>query len=230
MGLILDITKIDRATPMVVKVGDALKSSPETRRVFGRAVVPVVKDHFHQLESASQNPLGKSGYWDKAAQSVQQPEVKSDGVGIGVTKEGVGLHLFGGTVKPGKNISRKTGRPTQYMTISARSEAYAKRAGEFDNLRIVFGKGRKPIALAESDSAPSFESHVQFGRSGVARRVRVQKPVGTSGGIIMFWLVKQVTIRGNPNVVPKLTDMTTPAFEACLQYLERLVERRATRA
>ena len=222
--LIVNVTTDDRATPFLRQIGEAL-ASPEMRRVFGRATVPVIKDNFRALEASSRSTLGHSGYWDQAAQSVQQPQIQTDGLSIGVSKAGVGLHYFGGTVRPGKNASRATGRPTKYLTIPARSEAYAKRAGEFSNLKILFGKGRRPVALVEADNAPSYETHLQTSRSGVVRRVRLQKPPEKSGGIIMFWLVKQATIRANRNVVPSTEAMTTPAFQAVISYLKRAAER-----
>lgn len=224
MSLVVQITQDDRATPFVRRIGAEL-NAPEVKRVMGRAIVPVVKSNFEALNAQSNNPLGHSGYYLKAARSVHQPDLERDGFSIAIGQVGVGLHYFGGTVKAGKSISKRTGRPTQYLTIPARSEAYAHRADEFPNLKILFGRGGQPVALVERDDAPSTESQVVTSRNGVKRRVKTVKAPAAAGGIVMFWLVRQVVIKENKDVLPKREAMTTPAFEAAVVYLGRIAAR-----
>lgn len=217
----------DEVSPLLRKIGPAL-NSPDIKRVMGRAIVPVVKGNFEKLNAQSNNPLGHSGYWLKAADSVHQPSVESDGFSIGIGKIGVALHLFGGEVRPGKSISRHSGKPTQFLTIPARSEAYNKRADEFPNLKLQYGRNGQPVALVERDDQPSSESQVVTSRNGVKRRVKFQKAPEKSGGIVMFWLLKSVTIKPNPDVIPATKEMTEPAFTDAVKYLDRITARSST--
>jgi hypothetical protein len=228
-AVIIQLTKDDKATPFLKKIGSALQS-PSTRRVFGRAVIPVLEQKFHENESQSRSTLGHIGYWDKAADSIQQPNIESDGVSVSVNKPGVALHYFGGTVKPGKSISRFTGRPTTLLTLPARTEAYGKSAGEFNNLKMVWGKGGRPVALAEDTASPTSEIHLVKSKNGVLRKVHVQAPPEKQGGLIMFWLVPQVTIQAKPDVIPQLEEMALPAFHEVVRYLEEQTGKKANQS
>ena len=116
----------------------------DVKRIMGQAVALVNRQHFEQLAGDSKHhttaaSLGaeRTGFYERAAKGVQQPQTQSDGFTVTINAVGIAQRLFGGTIRP-KNAAN--------LTIPARAEAYGHRAREFDFLKmVVFPSGVKAL-------------------------------------------------------------------------------------
>lgn len=98
-------------------------------------VMFAVQEHVRTHYQGKPNKLGApgTGYWEKVIQSAQSVV---SGEAVTVTLRGIGLAMkyHGGTILPGKGISKKTGKPTRMLAIPVAAEAYGKTPGMFGNL------------------------------------------------------------------------------------------------
>jgi len=205
--------------------GEALGDS--VKKAIGGAVRLKLIDHFTRLESdgihhrtADRLGADHSGYWADAARSVQVPRIEGDSIAIPINKLGLRLRYYGGTVKPGKGISWKTGKPTQWLSVPAVASAYGTRTQEFDfsagglgNLRFVYFRPDL-AALVER-----LASVIKKTRNGV------YKHVASTIGTVIFWLKKSITHQPDPSVLPTDAEMLEAAEEAGQEQLLNIWER-----
>ena len=134
-------------------------TSDQLALVMGRTLAQVIRDHFVQLsfdrahhQSAQSLGAAPTGFYERARQGVQQPELESGGVSVSINKEGLAQRVFGGTI---------SAKPGGYLTIPARTDTYGHRASEFPNLRlIVFGE--TGLAALVDKNEPAHEGTVYF--------------------------------------------------------------------
>jgi hypothetical protein len=148
------------------------------------AVVLLFQQHFLTLPT-NRNSWPSTGFWGRAARSTNY-SLLSDGVDINVNQQGVRQRLEGGPINA---------KPGQWLTIPARSEAYGRRAREFNNLVFVLFRADL-AALVESES-----QDVSFGRPRKDGTRKVT-PGEERGGGVMYWLKKSVNQNANPGVLP----------------------------
>lgn len=186
MSLGIGITYTNAVSPATRELAAGL-SPANINPVVGEEVKGVYRDHLFALNESRANALGgkRTNYYTGAARSVSWTVVP-DGVLISIQQIGLALHYFGGTVKP---VTKK------FLTIPARAEAYGKRASEFNDLEILWGKNG-PYALARRVS-----SSITIGRRPKNGQ-RSVTPGAVQGGEVMFWLKKEVTIEADPSVLP----------------------------
>ncbi len=173
---------------------------PGVKKVVGRAVANRLRQHFFTLNRERPNRLGgrRTNFYSQAARSVQQPEIQTDGVRVSINHVGLAQRLLGGTLHPVHST---------YLTIPARAEAYGKRAREFNDLEILWGR-RGPIALVQ-------RNHTRLGRGKKGRP-------SEQGGGVFFWLVKSVTQNPDPTVLPSEADLGRDIGNAVTSYLQAL--------
>jgi hypothetical protein len=184
------------------------------KRVIGRAIANVLKEHFIRLAGDSAHhrtaaSLGakRTGFYSEAARGVQQPQLVANGVAVPINQVGLAQRLFGGIIRPVK---------AKFLTIPARSQAYGKRASEFDNLRAIFF----PKGKSESGATGAL----------IAREATVStgKRKGQSiGGEVYFWLVKTAKQKADPTVLPTDSELGTAALNAARSFVARLRLRKA---
>jgi len=206
----IDIT--DRATPAVEGALSELQLAG-VKPAIGRAVVRLVQQHFLRLNASRANPLGgpRSNFYAQAARSTRY-DVLTDGVIVSVSQVGIRQRLEGGEIVP---------RNVKYLTIPAIAEAYGKRAREFPNLVIMWRRiagERRAIALVE---APA--TKLEFGkkRKDGTRGVKTD----SVGGKIFFWLVKSVTQKPDPTLLPSDQEMIDAATSGANEYFRALLQR-----
>ena len=199
MSFTIDIT--DRATPAVEGARSELQLAG-VKPEIGRAVVQLVQQHFLRLNRSRANPLGgpRSNFYAQAAQNTRY-DVLTDGVLVSVSQVGIRQRLEGGEIVP---------RNVKYLTLPAIAEAYGKRAREFPNLSIMWRRiagETRPVALVEA-----------------TRPTRGVK-TDSAGGKIFFWLVKSVTQKADPSVIPTDQELADTAVEAARVYFRALLGR-----
>ncbi len=215
IALKLDLSEAQQYVGRVNQFGATLSAST-IRDVIGRAVQQLIKAHFIDLANDSAHhrsaeSLGaeRTGFYEKAATSTQNPVSESDGVSISINQEGIAQRLFGGDIEP---------VTAQFLAIPARTESYGKRPREFDNLRfILFPSGAGALVARD---ATVVRGGKRGGRNiaGLAGRHKGD----ALGGEVYFWLVKHVTQRPDPTVLPSDEEMLEAAATAAAQYLDAM--------
>jgi hypothetical protein len=180
----------------------------QLKLVMGRVLAQTIRNHFVELSHDSAHhetsqALGAkpTGFYERATQGVQQPQIESDGVSVSIDMEGLAQRVFGGTIEA---------EPGHFLTIPARAETYGKRAGEFDNLRLIVFGATGLAALVQATKTP-------FKR----RRGEVKSySVTEDEGGVYFWLVRSVTQAPDPTVLPSEDEMVDPTIKAAQDYLD----------
>lgn len=197
MSIAISVDVHDAATRKLAELRGGLDQE-RVNAVIGGSARRIVQDHLRTLDKSKANKLGgkRTHYFAQAARSTNYRS-DVDGVTVAISQVGIGLRYFGGEVRP---VNGK------YLTIPARAEAHGRRAGEFNNLEIVWGKNG-PRALAERRATA-----IRFNKKGVSRGE-------TRGGGIMYWLVKSVTQTPDPDVLPKSDTILFGARSALLNHV-----------
>lgn len=179
IALTIDVK--DRISPMLANLRRGLEPG-NIAKPIGQGVAALFKAHFTALNTARANTLGgqRTNFYRRAANATRW-EQTGDGVTIVVEQQGIAQRYFGGKIaaKPGKAL-----------TIPADPEAYGKRAGEFNDLKLVVFARSGRAALVKA-----MATNIRLGKKGV-------KAVSSQRERVMYWLVKSVTQEKDPTVIP----------------------------
>ncbi|MDD2763485.1 MAG: hypothetical protein PHE83_05865 [Opitutaceae bacterium] len=179
--------------------------------IIGRSGVNTIREHLFGLNQTRPNALGgpRTNFYAAAARGTHF-DVAADGAQISINQVGIAQRYFGGAISP---------RKAKYLTIPARAEAYGKRAGEFPDLVVLWGR-HGPYALARAaQSAVSFRR----GRDGRYKLIKG----GARGGEVLFWLVKSATQPPDETVLPSDEAMRDQLDRDVGSYVQRLHRRGA---
>jgi len=209
MAYSITIHAEDNASSMLAAIQAGL-TVESLRKPVGAAVVLLFQKHFLALPP---NKMGwaSSGFWAKCARATNWTP-SADGVDVNVDELGARQRLLGGEIHPTAGH--------KYLTIPARAEAYGKRAGEFDDLHVAFGRNG-PYALVQNIS-----QLVSFGRKRKDGS-RTLTPGDEIGGLVMFWLVKSVHQDADPDVIPSDEEIIDTAMATIASAVSRFLDRRA---
>jgi hypothetical protein len=179
--------------------------------VIGAAEVRLFQNWFLSMP---QNKRGwpSTGFWADAARATNY-RVIADDVWISVNKLGVRQRYQGGEIHPTEG---------KYLTIPARSEAYGKRAREFDNLRLAFHRVAGTVEAYALVVAEAQEVSIGRKRKAGSRKV---EGGGTVGDAVMFWLVKSVRQAADPDVLPPDNLIEATAIETINDAVDRAMRR-----
>lgn len=182
-------------------------ASEDINQVAGRAGTNTVKTHFRKLDSSRANKLGaKRSHFYAAAAAATSFRTVRDGAVIEISHTGIAQRFFGGTITP---VNSK------YLTIPARTEAYGRKASDFNDLEpLIRYRNGKPRAVALVRRAQTTLGN-QGGRGGSQ----------LIGGAVYFWLVKSVTQDPDPTVLPEMRTVQTDALRAVDNYIDRQLSR-----
>jgi hypothetical protein len=196
----------DDASPGIRRALASTKGS-QILGAMGTAVKRGVQDH---LLARPSNKMGwpTTNFYKRAARATTFAMDGKTSAVVSVNHLGITQRYYGGTIKPVK---------AKKLTIPARPEAYGKRAREFSNLVLAFGR-RGPFALVEAHS-----QEVSFGRQRKDGS-RAVKQGAIVGGGVLFWLVDSVHQDPDHSVLPteaKTAEMAVAAGEAFIAREER---------
>jgi hypothetical protein len=169
-----------------------------------------VRHHFRLLDATRPNKLGgrRTHFWGQYAKTVV-PRADAERAIVAIEDPQAGAsgaspllhHYQGGTI---------TAKPGKALTIPAVPEAHGTRAREWNNLHFAILGGK--AALLENAA-----TNIRIGKKGV-------KAVSSQFARVIFWLVKSVTHRPDPTVVPSAEVLLLAAHNA----VSRIVRRVAT--
>jgi hypothetical protein len=193
----------DTATPALTALLEAMDVRAISANV-GEAEVILFQRHFG---NAPENKMGweSTGFWKDAVRATNY-QVVAGGVAIGVNQVGVRQRFAGGEIHPVKG---------NYLAIPARAEAYGKAPGEWDNLKVAFGRNGA-FALVEADA-----TQITYGKKSRNTGLR-DFTSETVGGGVYYWLVKSVYQAPDPSVLPADRDIQQVAEETINDLLKRV--------
>lgn len=206
LGITFTVSR-DAITPVVKRFGGALK--PERLNpILGRSAVNTTREHLFGLNLTRPNQLGgrRTNFYAGAARGTNF-QATDEGVTVSIVQVGIAQRYYGGTIRP---------KTAKFLTIPVNPAAYGKRAREFD-LELVFGPGGEPVALATK------------GNRGVSitqnKRGQIVKKQTGRHGEIMFRLVRSVTQKPDPTVLPYPELMAERIKKDVGSYFERVLAR-----
>ena len=201
----ITVTINDKASSAIAELTKKV-TSKQLNSAAGSAAQRTVQRHLGQLDAERANKLGgkRTHFFASAARGTTYKADK-DGVVVSIQKLGIRLQYEGGTVKP---VNSK------YLTIPARAEAHGKRAGEFDNLELLWGRNG-PYALAERAS-----QSVNFKAKGDSESLSTTKGRKKGGGVF-FWLCKSATLQPDPDIIPSEQSLSQAVKFGVYDYLNR---------
>lgn len=185
-------------------------SPPYLQPLIGRASVNLTRDWMFKWDRTHPNKLGgKRTHIIAQAGKSAFFEWDDKGVDLYIEHESIRQRVFGGTIKP---VNKK------YLTIPAIAAAYGKKATEFSTLKVLFGHvagGIGPVALYE----PTKEKEGKQGRKANGE-YKAKKLVSKKK--IFYWLVKEVTQQGEPDIIPSDVQYANTALDVIKMKLDEL--------
>lgn len=171
------------------------------------AVRKLLQDHFKRRQQKPNAMGGKrTNFWMDVYRSTQLGEVTDRHGVIVIGDPRFAQKVYGGTITAGKSISSKTGKPTKYLAIPARKEAYGKRPAMMTGVELHV---------------------VQCGPNGGGALVvkTAAKAKSKFIDLVMYWLVRKVTQKKDPDALPPGDALEKTAVEAAETYLHAVAVR-----
>lgn len=215
MAASIQIELQDQATPLATRLVAQL-APEQIVKAAAPAVVNKVRRHFFDLNRERPNKLGgkRTNFWNQAARSTNSRVSGSDLV-VSVNHVGVRQRLEGGQIRP------TGGR--RYLTVPAIAEAHGTRAGEWSNLKFGFAFDRqgniRPALIEAQSTALKFGGKRKDGSRKVTATAR-------EGGGAVFWLLRRVTQRPDPTVIPSPQELREAAVDGVRRYFDLVVKRK----
>jgi hypothetical protein len=201
----------DTATPALRDLR-GLIAPQRLAAVAGRAGQECVRNHLFGLDSSRPNSLGgrRTHFYADAARSTHW-RVDEGAVLVSISHVGIAQRFFGGEIRP---VNRRL------LTIPAAPEAHGRRAGEFDDLAIIFrmrNGSRVPIGLARrAQQLISIEK--RKGKLKVRRGREIK-----AGERVLYWLVERAEQRPDPTVLPDDATLASAIDGHLASYIDRNV-------
>jgi hypothetical protein len=186
----IESDEIDRLIADVSKLQDET-ASDKMKSEMGFSVMQLVRAHFAEIAQDSQHH--ESARSLGAQPSGFYESARNNTQEPEIVSEGVSISVMQIGVAQRYYGGTINARPGSYLTIPALAIAYARRAREFD-LRFVIFKSTGLAALLLK-GAPSDE------------------------GSVYYWLVKSVTQKADPTIIPTDEEITDAASQGASNYL-----------
>ncbi len=180
-------------------------------KVAGQSVTNLTRGHFEELQRTRPNRLGgrRTNFWADALRGTSLQVVDRTKAKVNIATIGVRQRLEGGVIRAGRSINPKTGRPTNYLAIPLTPDAYGKRPAERSDLDFQIVPGIGP-ALVE---ARATEIRIRKKKDGT-RSIRAVK--SRTGIVPLYRLVRKVTQKADPTVLPSVSKMQAAATTGAL--------------
>lgn len=179
----------------------------DTRELVGRAVAEFTRQHFLVLNKQRHRGLYLKGFYARAADTISY-QVKDQSVEFTVSQLGIAQRYYGGTIVPKK---AKALAIPNWKEIAATA---THGPTEFKGLKFVkFPSGA--MALVQGDTAATL--------GGKKVKGAAKKPLR-----IFFWLVKSVTQKPDPSVLPSKEDLGDVAYKVVKARFDQIMKQSGT--
>lgn len=220
----IQVSVIDKVSP-ALKAQMRSAQSGDYLKVGGRGIANLARAHFDKLDQERANELGgkRTHFWRGVKKSVQNPVIAGASTAVvAINHVGFRQRLQGGVIRPGRSMNPRTGRPTRFLAIPLRAEAYGIRPAERTDLDFVPAKDSglgSGVAGLLVESRQTLVSKVRR-KDGIRFRAKEER-----GGLALYALVTRVYQAPDPSVLPTNAQMTAAAISA----MEQLYAARAAR-
>lgn len=195
----------DLAKPALQRARGVLE--PATlNRIVGESATLVYREHLRNLERTRPNRLGgRRTHFYGIARDETSFNIDNDGVTVSIRSVGIRQRYFGGPIKP---------KAAKYLTIPVHPAAHGRPAREFD-LRVIFGRGGQPIALATKET-----SYSRTVKNAEGKRVKQQatRPIGE-----VYYILTKKTVQQRPD--PSVLPLPDVVGGAVVDYVNRRLDR-----
>ncbi len=197
----VEVTGIEEAKEKVSATDDSLEARDALNGKIAAAATPVVRSWLADRDKKITHRPGwpRSGYWAHASEAAA-PEADSEAAWVIVRKEGIGLHLRGGTVK--------SSRPGGKLAIPLRAELFDV------NPRDKFPDRKDAFVLSSKGRGPNGRAFLAYREKGGALR-------------LAYLLLSSVDIRADPTVLPPSDRLAEAARKACLSHVRQAARQSA---
>jgi hypothetical protein len=171
------------------------------------SVVKLLRAHFTKRAEVPNRMGGKrTNFWKDVNRSAKIGEVTDRSGTVVIGDYRFAQKVYGGKITAGKSISSATGKPTKYLAIPARTEAYGKRPAAFKGveLHLVQCGPRGGAALVVKTAAKAKSSFIDM---------------------VYYWLVRSVTQKPDPKALPPRDAIEKAAAAGAESYLRGAVQR-----
>lgn len=203
----MTITVEDTATPALKRYMAALRDRRPLHEAMGLAVRTQVMNHLRTVKVPQGNRLGgqSTGFWKEAMESVRSTASDSEAT-VSISKRGVALQYYGGTV-------RVKNKP--WLTIPINPAAHGKSVAEM-GVKFYRFLSKKGNWILATDPDPGRVRKPKTGERPNATRIPRYR-----GGVPLYLLKKQVTVRPHADVIPTREYMAEMAARAAKSYMGR---------
>jgi hypothetical protein len=211
MSVAVTITVTGDAQRMLSQLDQKLVNRGELHEDIATRAENVTRDYLRGIartRHATARKLGATptGHLERAAESVHSFS-DAEGATIGITSPGIGRAFEDKVITPGPG--------KKYLTIPATAEAYGKRAGQFNDLRLAFFKGGL-LALVKADQS-SLSDRKASGYSVEKKAAPKARPP------VYYWLKKSVTQKQDRTLLPSDAMLQAAAEEGTRDWLKAFV-------
>ncbi len=213
--LAVDISIGGDAQRMLAQLEAELLNPVEIHQDIATRAENLTRDYLTSLAQsrhATADSLGAAptGHLERAAESVMSRS-DAEGAVVGITSPGITRAFSDITITP---VNAK------YLTIAATAEAYGKRAGAFNDLRLAFFKGGR-LALVKADQSRVSDRRASgYGiESKAAKETRVPQQAAQRPPIY-YWLVKSVHQQQDRTLLPSDELLQSAAEEGVRDWLK----------
>lgn len=216
MSVSVDIQIEGNARKLLSKLDAKLINREELHHDIAVRAENTVRDYLISLAGsrhATADRLGAtpSGHLERAAESVHSESDESAAT-VSVTSPGISRAFGAVTITPGSG--------KKYLTIPATAEAYNKKAGAFNDLRLAFFKGGL-LGLVKADQSRLSDRRAGgFGvesKAAKADKTKERPPV-------YYWLKKSVTQKQDRTLLPSDKLLQSAAEEGTRDWLKSFVQ------
>lgn len=190
----VEVTGIEEVKAAVAKTEAAMADKTALHARIAAGARPVVGNWLQDRDAKAKRRPGwpRSGYWAHASEAAIG-EFDEKAAWVIVRKEGIGLHLRGGTIKSSRH-GGKLAIPlrAELAGVNPR-EKFPDRSGAF----VISSKGRGPKGRA----------FLAYKEGGALR--------------LAYLLLSSVTLHADPTVLPPADRLAEAGRKACLSYLRK---------
>lgn len=212
MSLGVEIQIGGKAQRMLARLSEEVIDRAEIHQDIATREENLVRDYLSGLartRHATADDLGATptGHLERAAESVHSTSDES-GATVSITSPGISRAFEDITIKPGAG--------KKFLTIPATAEAYGKRAGAFNDLRLAFFKNGL-LALVKADQSRLSDRKASgYGIESKAAKTNVRPPV-------YFWLKKSVFQKQDRTLLPSDKLIQSAAEEGVRDWLKEFL-------
>jgi len=203
VALTIDIT--DHASAMLGRLRQRM--APERmNKVIGASVARLVKDRLFARDAQPNKSGWASQHFYSGAAKATTWTADASGAIISINKQGFRQRVEGGVIKP-VNV--------KYLTIPACAAAYGKRAREFGNLKMQWGKRKDgtigPVALVALEGGATQKKF--RGRNDTVHERAIAQGKGSKKGDVLYWLVREVHQAADDTILPTDAEIINAAID-----------------